>query len=84
MADAGQAFNLVKVAIALSAGLCMGIGSLGPSLGQGFIGGKACESIGKNPENSSHISRTMLIAMAFAESSAIYALVTALILLFVF
>jgi F-type H+-transporting ATPase subunit c len=84
MADVGQAINWVKVAAALSAGLCMGIGSLGPSLGQGFIGGKACESIGKNPENAGQIGRTMVIGMAFAESSAIYALVTAMILLFVF
>ena len=84
MADVEQAINWVKVAAAISAGLCMGIGSLGPSLGQGFIGGKACESIGKNPENAGSISRTMLVAMAFAESSSIYALVISLILLFVF
>ena len=43
MADVVQAVNWVKVACALAAGICMGIGALGPSLGQGYIGGKACE-----------------------------------------
>ncbi len=72
----------VKVAGYVAAGLCMGLGTLGPSLGQGFIGGKACESIGKNPQAYSLISRTMLIAIAFVESSAIYTLVIALFLIF--
>ena len=44
--------NWMKVAAHVSAGLCMGIGALGPSLGQGYVGGKACESISRNPESS--------------------------------
>ena len=72
----------VKVAAYVSAGICMGIGTLGPSLGQGFIGGKACESIGKKPENSNIIIRTMVVALAFVESTAIYALLVSLILMF--
>jgi len=84
MADLGQTVNWVKVASALAAGICMGIGALGPSLGQGYIGGKACESIGKKPENTGPIGRTMLLAMTFAESSSIYCLIVSLILLFVF
>jgi len=72
----------VKVAAYVSAGICMGIGTLGPSLGQGFIGGKACESIGKKPENSNVVVRTMIVALAFVESTAIYALLVSLILMF--
>ncbi len=72
----------VKVAAYVSAGICMGIGTLGPSLGQGFIGGKACESIGKKPENANVIVRTMILALAFVESTAIYALLVAIILMF--
>ena len=75
--------NWVKVAAYISAGICMGLGSIGPSLGQGFIGGKACESIGKRPESAGLITRTMVVALAFAESSAIYALLISLVLLFV-
>lgn len=78
-----QTINWVKVASALAAGLCMGIGSLGPSLGQGYIGGKACESISRKPESASVILKAMLLGMAFTESSALYALAIALILIFV-
>jgi F-type H+-transporting ATPase subunit c len=84
MANGPEVVNWVKVASAIGAGLCMGIGALGPSLGQGYIGGKACENIGKKPENAGAIGRTMLVGMAFTESSSIYALVVSLILLFVF
>ena len=72
----------VKVAAYVAAGICMGIGTLGPSLGQGFIGGKACESIGKKPESSNVIVRTMIVSLAFVESTAIYALLVSIILLF--
>lgn len=75
--------NWVKVAACVSAGICMGIGAIGPALGQGFIGGKACESIGKKPESAGLITRTMVVALAFVESSAIYALLIALVLLFI-
>ena len=74
--------NWVKVAAYIAAGIAMGLGSIGPSLGQGFIGGKACESIGKKPESAGLITRTMVVALAFAESSAIYALLIALLLVF--
>ena len=78
-----EMINWVKVAACIAAGICMGIGSIGPSLGQGFVGGKACESIGKKPESAGLITRTMVVALAFVESSAIYALLVALVLMFV-
>lgn len=71
-----------KVAAYAAAGFCMGIGAIGPALGQGFIGGKACEGIGKQPESAGLITRTMIVALAFVESAAIYALLISLILLF--
>ena len=74
--------NWVQAAACIAAGVCMGIGTIGPSLGQGLIGGKACEGIGKKPENATIIMRTMVVALAFVESNAIYALLISLILLF--
>jgi len=71
-----------KVAAYVAAGICMGIGTLGPALGLGFIGGKACESIGKRPESAGTITRTMVLALAFAEATAIYAFTVSLMLLF--
>lgn len=64
----------VKAAAFFGAALAMGIGAIGPALGQGFIGMKACENIGKYPESSGNIRTTMMIAMGLVETSAIYAL----------
>jgi F-type H+-transporting ATPase subunit c len=83
MEGISEAVNWVKVAKFVAAGLCMGIGGFGPSLGQGFIAGKACESIGKKPESSGVIMRTMMMGMAMAETASIFSLVVALLLLFV-
>jgi F-type H+-transporting ATPase subunit c len=77
MADAES----VKIAAYIAAGLCMGIGTLGPALGMGIIGGKSCDSIGKRPEAANAIFKTMIIALAFVEAVAVYALLIALLLL---
>ncbi|KKP61548.1 MAG: ATP synthase subunit c, partial [Candidatus Levybacteria bacterium GW2011_GWA2_37_36] len=53
-----------------------------PALGIGMIGSKAVEALGRNPEAESAIRTTMILALAFAEAIAIYALVVALILKF--
>jgi len=61
--------------VMLAKALAIGIGSIGPGLGIGFIGAKAVEAIGRNPEASGKVLVPMLIAAAFAEAIAIYALV---------
>ena len=71
-----------KMAAYIAAGACMGIGTFGPALGLGFIGGKACESIGKKPESAGMIMRTMMLALVFVESTAVYCLLISLVLLF--
>ena len=63
--------------IMLAKALAIGIGSLTPALGIGLIGAKAMESIGRNPESAGKILVPMLLACAFAEAVAIYALVIA-------
>ena len=68
-----MANNLVPLAKAIA----IGLGALGPGLGIGFIGAKAMEAIGRNPEAASKILVPMLLACAFAEAIAIYALVIA-------
>lgn len=61
----------------LAKAIVMGIGSIGPALGIGFIGAKAMESIGRNPEAAGKLFVPMLLGMAFAEAIAIYSLVVA-------
>jgi F-type H+-transporting ATPase subunit c len=66
----------------LGAGLCMGLGAMGPGLGQGFAAGRACEGISRRPDQAGALTRTMLIGQAVAESCGIYSLVVALLLIF--
>lgn len=67
----------------IAAALAIGLGALGPGLGIGILGGKAMEAIGRNPEASGKVQGAMILAIAFAEAIAIYALVVALIIKFV-
>ncbi|MDR1522443.1 MAG: ATP synthase F0 subunit C [Endomicrobium sp.] len=61
----------------VTGGIIIAIGGFGPALSIGFIGAKAIEAIGRNPEAAGKIMVNMLIAMAFAESIAIYSLILA-------
>ena len=63
--------------IPLAKALAIGIGSIAPALGIGMIGSKAMEAIGRNPEAAGKVLVPMLLASAFAEAIAIYALVIA-------
>jgi len=67
----------------LAAALAIGFGAIGPGIGVGMIGAKAMEAIGRNPEAMGDIRTNMILAIAFAEAVAIYALVVALIVKFV-
>ena len=73
---------IVLGASALGAGTAM-IAGLGPGIGEGYCGGKAVEAIGRQPESSGAVTRTMFIGCAVAESTGIYGFVVALILLFI-
>ena len=67
----------------LSAGLAIGLGALGPGIGIGILVWGALTAIGRNPDATPDIQTNMFIGIAFAEAIAIYALVVALILIFV-
>ncbi|MFA6081668.1 MAG: ATP synthase F0 subunit C [Patescibacteria group bacterium] len=71
-----EAMKLLTVALSIA------VGAVGPALAIGMIGSKAVEALGRNPEAESAIRTTMILALAFAEAIAIYALVVALILKF--
>jgi len=67
----------------IGAGLAIGLGALGPSIGIGLLVSKAMEALGRNPEAAPVITPNMIIGIVFAEAIAIYALVVALIIKFV-
>jgi len=74
--------DIIKAGALIGAGICMGFGAIGPGIGEGFAAGKACEAIGRSPEQAGLLTRTMLIGQAVSESTGIYALVIAFIMLF--
>lgn len=73
----------VEAAKQLGAALAIGLGAIGPGIGIGLIGSKAMEAMGRNPEATGAVQTNMILAIAFAESIGIFALVVALLLLFV-
>lgn len=68
----------------MAAGIAMGVGSFGPGIGIGWLGGKAMEALGRNPEAAGVIQTNMILGIAFAEAIGIYALVVAILIGFVF
>ena len=72
-----ELFYYAKAAAYIGAAFAIGIGTLGPTLGQGMAASKACENIGKYPESSGKIRGTMIIALAMIETSALFAFIIA-------
>ncbi len=68
----------------IGAGVAIGIGGLGPAIGIGWLVSKAMEALGRNPEAQPVIQTNMILGIAFAEAIAIYALVVAVMIGFVF
>lgn len=71
----------VKAFAFLGAALGMGIGSIGPSIGMGMVGEKACESIAKAPEHAGKIRMAMIIAMGLIEACAVYSLIVCVLII---
>ncbi len=71
-----------KAAAYLAAGIAMGFGSVGPSLGAGYSGGQACKSVARMPKHGNAIMGNMLIGQALSQTSAIFALVVSFLLLY--
>ena len=72
---------IIAAGSAIGAGLAV-ITGIGAGIGQGFAAGKAAEAVGNQPEAKGDITQTMLLGCAVAESTGIYGLVIAIILIF--
>ena len=68
----------------IGAGIAIGVGGAGPAVAIGMLTGKAMEALGRNPEAQPVIQTNMILGIAFAEAVAIYALVVAVMIGFVF
>lgn len=78
-----ESTQLAPAMALLGSGLCMGIGGIGPGIGEGAASAGGVRWIARNSEEIGTITRTMLVGMAVAESTAIYAMVISLVLVFV-
>jgi F-type H+-transporting ATPase subunit c len=74
--------TLIAAVSIITAGLAIGIGVIGPGLGQGRSISSALNSIAQQPDASQTITRTLFVGLAMLESLAIYCFVIALILIF--
>lgn len=76
------AIGFILGCCALGAGIAM-IAGIGPGIGEGTAVAKACEAIGRQPESKGSVTSTMLMGCAIAETTGLYALVIAILLIFV-
>lgn len=72
----------IALASVVTAGLTIAIGSVGPALGEGRAVAQALDAIARQPDATDRITRTLFVGLAMVESTAIYCLVVALILLY--
>ena len=75
------AIGIILGCCALGAGMAM-IAGIGPGIGEGNAVAKACEAIGRQPESKGSVTTTMLMGCAIAETTGLYALVIAILLIF--
>ncbi len=76
------AIGIILGCCALGAGIAM-IAGIGPGIGEGQAVASACEAIGRQPESKGAVTTTMIMGCAIAETTGLYALVVAILLIFV-
>ena len=80
--EMSMAQAVVEAAQAIGAALCMGIGAIGPAIGEGNAVGKALEGMARQPDISGTLRTNMILGCAITETTGIYSLVIALLLMF--
>ena len=79
--ELANAKAIIMAGCAVGAGLAL-IAGIGPGIGEGYAVGKACEAIGRQPECKGSVTSTMIMGCAIAETTGIYGLVIAILILF--
>ena len=80
--DAMLAQAIATAGKAIGAGLCMGIGAVGPGIGEGNAVAHALDGMARQPEASGNLRSTMIMGCAIAETTGIYSLIIAFLILF--
>ena len=79
--ELANAKAIIMAGCAVGAGLAL-IAGIGPGIGEGYAVGKACEAIGRQPECKGSVTSTMIMGCAIAETTGIYGIVIAILILF--
>jgi F-type H+-transporting ATPase subunit c len=77
-----DATGLIGAISIFTAGLTIGIGSIGPALGEARVAAQAMTAIAQQPDEANTITRTLFVSLAMIESVAIYCFVVSMILIF--
>ncbi|MDR2902263.1 MAG: F0F1 ATP synthase subunit C [Lactobacillales bacterium] len=77
-----DAITLIGAMSVLAAGLCISIGGLGSALGEGNAAAAALRAMAQQPDETGTITRTLFVAMAMLESTAIYAFVVTILIMY--
>lgn len=72
----------VRAFAALGAGITMGLGAIGPAIGEGIAASKACEGTARQPEAAKQIRSIMLLGQTVSETTGLYSLLIAFLLIF--
>lgn len=75
--------DIATAAKYLAAGFVMGIGAIGSAIGEGNVAAHALDGMARQPEMEGALMRTMIVGQAITESTGIYSLLVAIVLLFV-
>ena len=73
---------ILKAGCAIGAGICMGIGAIGPGIGEGIAVSKALEGMARQPETTSTLRTNMIMGCAIAEITGLYSLLISFLILF--
>lgn len=77
-----DSISLIGMASILAAGLTIGIGAIGPAVGEGRAVSQALSAMAQQPDETNRITRTLFVGLAMIESTAIYCFVVSMILIF--
>ncbi len=73
---------ILKAGCAIGAGICMGIGAIGPGIGEGIAVSKALEGMARQPETTGTLRTNMIMGCAIAETTGLYSLLISFLILF--
>lgn len=73
---------ILKAGCAIGAGICMGIGAIGPGIGEGIAVSKALEGMARQPETTGTLRTNMIMGCAIAETTGLYSLLISFLIMF--